>query len=129
MNFSLKTIIDTSAEKIYTAWLSSDGHTKMTGGAATISDIVGASFTVWEGYIEGKNIALEPNKRIVQSWRSSQFEKHEQDSELEIVFNEIDGRTEITLTHTKLPESGDHYRHGWDEHYFQPMKRYFENDN
>ncbi len=125
MEFTLKTIINTTAEKIYTTWLNSEGHTKMTGGAAIISDKIGDDFTAWDGYIEGKNIELEPNKRILQSWRTSQFLEQEHDSQLEILLNEIDGQTELTLIHTNVPESGAHYIKGWDESYFQPMKAYF----
>jgi len=125
MEFTLKTKFDATAKEIYTAWLSSDGHTNMTGGDATVTDKVGATFTAWDGYIEGKNIELEPFKRILQSWRTSQFEENEDDSQIEILLKEFEGQTELTLIHTNLPESGDHYRKGWDEHYFQPMKAYF----
>ena len=38
MEFTLKTKIDATAKQIYIAWLSSEGHTKMTGGIANISD-------------------------------------------------------------------------------------------
>jgi len=125
MEFTLKTKIDATAKQIYIAWLSSDGHTNMTGGTATISDIIGANFTAWDGYIEGQNIELEPFNRILQSWRTSQFEKDEEDSQIEILLNEINGQTELTLIHTNVPESGEHYIKGWDNHYFQPMKNYF----
>lgn len=125
MEFKLKTIINATAEQIYTAWLSSKGHTDMTGGEAFISDEVGAKFTAWDGYIEGKNLELKPNDRILQSWRTSQFEPHEQDSQIEIILNETDGQTELILNHTNVPESGEHYIQGWDNHYFQPMKAYF----
>ena len=125
MEFTLKTVIPATAEKIYKTWLSSEGHTKMTGATAIVSDRVGEKFTAWDGYIEGVNIALETNKRILQSWRTSQFEDEEQDSQLEIVLKEVKGQTEITLAHSKLPESGAHYQKGWDDHYFQPMKDYF----
>ena len=125
MEFTLKTKIKASAKEIYTSWLSSEGHTKMTGGAATVSDTIGDRFTAWDGYIEGKNIALEPYKRIVQSWRTSQFEGKEEDSQIEILLNEADGETELTLIHSNVPESGEHYIQGWDDHYFQPMKDYF----
>ena len=107
MEFTLKTKIDTSAEKIYSSWLSSEGHSKMTGGMANISDKIGDNFTAWDGYIEGKNIELEPYKRILQSWRTSQFLENEQDSQLEILLNEVDGQTELTLIHTNVPESGE----------------------
>ena len=125
MEFTIKTKIKATAIEIYTSWLSSVGHTKMTGGMASISDKIGDSFTAWDGYIKGKNIALEPNRMIVQSWRTSDFEEKEVDSQIEIVLNEVDGETDVTLIHTNLPESGAHYKKGWDDHYFQPMKAYF----
>ncbi len=125
MEFTLKTKIAAPAKQIYSAWLSNEGHTDMTGGTAIISDKIGDSFTAWDGYIEGKNIELEPYKRILQSWRTSQFEAHEEDSQIEILLNEADGLTELTLIHTDVPESGEHYIKGWENHYFQPMKEYF----
>lgn len=72
MEFTLKTKIDATAEQIYRAWLSSDGHTNMTGSIANVSDKIGDNFTAWGGYIEGENIDLEPFNRILQSWRTSQ---------------------------------------------------------
>ena len=129
MKFKLKTTIHTTAENIYTTWLNSEGHTNMTGGVASISDKIGAKFTAWDGYIEGTNIELESNKRILQSWRTSEFEEHEEDSQVEILLNEIDGRTELTLIHTNVPQSGKQYKEGWNNHYFQPMKVYFSQLN
>ncbi|MFK8036962.1 MAG: SRPBCC domain-containing protein [Crocinitomicaceae bacterium] len=127
MEFTLKTTIKASAKDIYVAWMSSDGHTKMTGGEAEISDEIEADFTAWDGYIEGKNIALEPYKRIVQSWRTHDFEDSDENSQIEILLNEMDNGTELTLIHTGLSESGGHYKKGWDDSYFKPMKDYFHN--
>lgn len=125
MTFTLKTRIYTSAKEIYEHWLSSEGHANMTGAAATISNTIGSHFTAWDGYIEGKNIELESNKRILQSWRTTQFEEQEEDSQVEILFTEIDDATEITLIHSNLSEDGEHYKKGWEDFYFQPMKDYF----
>jgi len=125
MEFILKTSFNTTAKKIYETWLSSEGHTKMTGGSAIISDKIRDEFTAWDGYIEGKNIDLEPNKRIFQTWRTSQFNETEEDSQIEVLLNEVDGKTELTLTHTNLSESGEHYKQGWEDHYFEPMREYF----
>jgi len=126
MEFTLKTTIRATAKQIYKSWLSTQGHTKMTGGTAFVSDKIGDTFKVWNGYITGANIELKPYSRIVQSWRSSNFEDHETDSQIEVTLNEGDGETELTLTHTNVPDSGEHYIKGWDEHYFEPMKKYFE---
>jgi activator of HSP90 ATPase len=125
MKFTLKTTINARAEQIYQAWLSSEGHTKMTGGSASITDKVGDNFSAWDGYIEGVNIAIEPFNRIFQSWRTTEFEKEEKDSLVEILLSENLGLTELTLIHSNLPESGEHYIKGWENHYFQPMKDYF----
>ncbi|PCJ95262.1 MAG: hypothetical protein COA50_08595 [Flavobacteriaceae bacterium] len=127
MEFTLITNFPASAKKIYKAWLSTQGHTKMTLGTAFTSDKVGDPFSAWDGYINGKNVELVPYTKIVQSWRSSQFEEHEEDSQIEILLKELDGKTELTLTHSKVPESGEHYKKGWDNHYFKPMKVYFQN--
>ena len=125
MEFTLKTVIKASMTEIFNTWLSSSGHTKMTGGEAVFSDKIGERFTAWDGYIEGTNIHLEPYRRIVQSWRTSDFEKEDQDSQIEILLREVDEGTELTLIHTNLPESGEHFKKGWDDHYFQPMKLFF----
>jgi activator of HSP90 ATPase len=129
MQFTLKTTIKASAKEIYSAWLSSEGHTNMTGGKANVSDKIGGNFTAWDGYIWGKNISLESNYKIIQSWRSSQFVASEEDSIIEVILNETNDETEVTLIHSNVPESGEHYKKGWDEHYFQPMKLYFSNKN
>ena len=126
MEFILKTKIKATAKQIYKSWLSTQGHTKMTGSTAFISDRVGDKFTVGDGFIKGDNLVLEPYSRIVQSWRSTDFKDDEEDSQIEITLLETDDETELTLTHRNVPEEGTYYIEGWEEHYFQPMKKYFE---
>ena len=59
--------------EIYSAMLSGPKHTKMTGSKATGSTKVGGKFTAWDGYISGRNIELEENKRILQEWQTSEW--------------------------------------------------------
>jgi activator of HSP90 ATPase len=125
MQFTLKTHIPASPEAIYIAWLSSATHAAMTGGAAEATENVGDAFTAWDGYIEGKNMALEPHNRIVQSWRTSEFSDAEADSQIEILLEAVEGGTELTLIHTNVPPHGEQYIQGWENHYFTPMKAYF----
>ena len=125
MEFTIKTTINASAQEIYSAWLSSNGHSKMTGGKAIASNQIGDTFSAWDGYISGKNLLLEVNKRIIQSWRTSEFEENEADSQIEIRLSETGGKTQITLIHSNLSDSGEHYKKGWGVHYFQPMKLFF----
>lgn len=122
---TLKTILSATPEAIFTTWLSSEGHSAMTGSNAEISDKVGAEFTAWDGYISGTNILLEPFWHIIQSWRTTEFPDNDPDSHLEILLQETEGGTEITLIHTQLPEHGEQYRQGWINFYFDPMETYF----
>src|SRR5487761_1506869 len=74
LDFKVSDVIPATPRAIYDAWLDSHGHAGMTGGQpASCSTAVGGTFTVWNGFITGKNLALEPGKRIVQSWRTTRF--------------------------------------------------------
>ena len=115
-----------TTQEIYSAWLSSQLHTKMTGGEAHCSDKVGCSFTAWDDYISGKNLELFENKKIVQSWRTSEFSQDDEDSILTIQLNEVKEGTELILTHKNIPKGQTQYKQGWIDHYFVPMKEFFK---
>jgi uncharacterized protein YndB with AHSA1/START domain len=124
-HFEVSEEIPASPQQVYHAWLDSDQHSAMTGGEAIASDLVGDSFTAWDGYIEGKNVELDKGSRIVQHWRTSEFEDGDEDSLLEIEFKASRDNTLVTIRHSNLPEHGMQYKMGWVENYFIPMKAYF----
>ncbi len=126
MEFEVSTIVPRPPQEVYDAWLDSKQHSKMTGAKAKVSNKVGETFVAWDGYITGKNLILEPGKRIVQAWRTSEFADDEEDSQIEIIFKEVKEGTKLTLRHTKLPPHGEIYEQGWVDSYFNPMKDYFE---
>jgi activator of HSP90 ATPase len=125
VSFELSELIPATPDEIYDAWLSSEGHSKMTGGAAEVSNSVGGGFEVWDGYIQGKNVELIPTSRIVQEWRTTEFEDSDEDSLLEIVLASSGEGTLITIRHSNLPDHGMQYKQGWIDAYFVPMKAYF----
>ncbi|MFN0213442.1 MAG: SRPBCC domain-containing protein [Saprospiraceae bacterium] len=122
---TISDIFPTSPEALYTAWLDSDSHSAMTGGDAIVSADLGASFSAWDGYISGKNIELEPGKRILQSWRTTEFDSKDADSMLEILLEPLPEGTKLTLTHQGIPEGQPDYAQGWEDYYFKPMREYF----
>ena len=126
VQFEVSTLIKAPTEKLYNAWLDSNEHARMTGGSAQVSAEVGAEFSAWDGYISGRNLELEPGNRILQAWRTSEFNESDPDSSLEILFEQQGDATRITLRHSGLPEHGMQYEQGWVDNYFEPMKRYFE---
>ena len=99
----------------------------MTGSLARTSAVVGEAFEAWDGYIQGKNLELEPSTRILQLWRTSEFEDSDKDSLLEILFESEANGTMVTIRHSGLPDHGMQYQQGWIDAYFNPMKEYFKN--
>lgn len=121
----ISAVFPASVEMLYTAWLSSRGHSALTGSKAEVDHQIGGKFTAWDGYISGTTVELENFKRIVQKWRSTDFPEGSPDSRLEVRFEEVEGGTEITLIHTGLPEgTEDETLKGWKDYYFKPMKKF-----
>jgi activator of HSP90 ATPase len=123
--FEVSALIPVSPDVLYDAWLDSSKHSEMTGAPAHVSDLQGGNFDAWDGYIQGKNLELELPNRIVQSWRTVEFDEGEQDSLLEIKFEDHPEGTLITIRHSRLPDHGDQYKQGWVDNYFEPMQTYF----
>lgn len=118
-------------DDIYECWLDSTYHGEMTGAAAEIDPVVGGKHSAWDGYIWGVTLELATNERIVQSWRTADFAEDDEDSRLELLFesNGAEGTT-LTLIHTNIPDGqGEDYLQGWEDHYFEPMRIYFEEES
>ncbi len=125
-NIRLVTILPATPEDLYDAWLSSLGHTAMTGAPATTEARVGARHTAWDGYISGEHVELEPGRRILQTWRTTEFPETSPDSLLEIVLTSDGDGTRLTLIQNGIPDGqGEKYHEGWQDHYFAPMHAHF----
>ena len=121
--FTLTVTLPVQPQRIYKAWLSTKGHTEMTGSPAKVDGRAGGDFTAWDGYIWGTFLELEKNRRILQSWRTSEFPKETDDSRVEVLLEDANGGTKLTLIHTDIPEGqADEYKQGWEDFYFKPMK-------
>ncbi len=125
-SISLSTTLPATPHAVYEAWLSSAGHTAMSGGKAETSAEVGATFTAWGGYIQGQNVELEADHHIVQRWRTRDFPADAPDSQLEITLTAVPEGTRLDLTHREIPSGqGVRYHGGWQDRYFTPMAAYF----
>ncbi len=87
----------------------------------------GASWSTYFVRIpKGKNLELERPNRLLQSWRTSDFEQNDTDSRLEILFEKDGDGTRVTLVHTDIPEGqGKNYESGGVDSYIDPMDRFF----
>ena len=87
--FTLIETFKAKPEEIYRAWLSTDGHTAMTGSPANVDGRVNGQFTAWAGYIWGMFLELKENRRILQTWRTSEFPEDAPDSRLELLLEAV----------------------------------------
>ncbi len=125
-NIRLIALLPAPPEQVYDTWLSSLGHASMTGSPATSEPHVGGRHTAWDGYISGEHVELEAGRRILQTWRTTEFPEGAPDSLLEIVFTRDTYGTRLTLIQNGIPDGhGEKYYDGWQEHYFAPMRAHF----
>src|SRR5260221_6448827 len=126
IEFELTAFVPAAPQDVYDAWLSSEGHSAMTGGGAVIDPTVGGAFTAWDGYIDGTTLELEPPRRIVQTWRTTSFTEEDEDSRIEVVLEPEGEGTRLTLRHTNVPDGHTGYEDGgWKRSYFDPMAAHF----
>jgi len=125
-DYQLSVILPAQPVTVYRAWMSSEGHTAMTGATATVDPRKGGAFTAWDGYIAGRTVSLEPGQRIVQTWRTSEFADSDPDSEITVLLEPVEGGCLLTLLHFNVPDGQVGYEQGgWQESYFDPMTEYF----
>lgn len=115
-----------SPRQVYEAVMDSKTHAKFTGGRAVISRKVGGLFSIFDGYAQGTNMALVPGKKIVQSWRASDWPKGHY-SKITFALRKVPAGTRLTFTHNGVPDR--HYastKQGWIDFYWTPMKEMLE---
>ena len=125
IEFEVSGLIPATPQEVFTAWLDSKEHSLMTASPSLVSAVVGETFEAGDGYIQGRNLELHPPHRILQSWRTTEFDSTDKDSRLEIMFTPADTATKVTIRHSDLPDDGLKYKQGWIDFYFVPMTAYF----
>jgi len=111
---------------VYEALMDSKKHTAFTGAPAKVSRAVGGPFTAHGAHLEGINVALTKNKRIVQAWRATNWPKgHYSIVTFDLKPTKIG--TLLDFTHVGIPahrvKSIDF---GWKNYYWTPLKAALE---
>ena len=107
---------------VYEALMDSKKHSKFTGSQASISRKVGGKISVYDGDIEGVNLELVPDIKIVQAWRYSDWPEGHY-SRATFTFAEVAAGTRLSFTQTGVPlEFLDDIAQGWRDYYWAPMK-------
>ncbi|HVY21224.1 MAG TPA: SRPBCC domain-containing protein [Bauldia sp.] len=125
--FTVSTVLPASPRVVYDTWLDSRGHGAMTGTKAKATTKVGGKWSATDAYCWGENLELVPGRKIVQSWRSADFEDGDADSKISVTLKPAPGGTKLILLHSAIPDSQKDggYKEGWVDYYFDPMQAYF----
>jgi activator of HSP90 ATPase len=114
----------TTPERIYQVLLDAKQFAACSGLPAEIQPQAGGTFKLFDGQIEGRNVELLPNKRIVEAWRPASWPA----GEYSIARFELVARgsgTRVILDHVGFSaDKQEHLASGWQDHYWGPLHKY-----
>ena len=113
---------------LYATYLDPEKHAAFTGGGpATIAATVGSDWSAFDGRIHGRVLALTPDRLIVQSWRSFEWQDDDLDSILVLSFSPEAAGTRLELTQANVPEAVyENLVAGWPTRYWNPWRAYLD---
>jgi activator of HSP90 ATPase len=109
---------------IYGTLMDGKRHGALSGQPAKVSARVGGKWSVGHD-LEGKNVRLTKDKRIVQTWRANGWPKGVY-SKATFALAKAPGGTRITFTQTGVPsEAYTEIATGWRSYYWGPLRKAF----
>jgi activator of HSP90 ATPase len=109
---------------IYGTLMDSQRHGALSGQPAKVSTRVGGKWSVGHD-LEGKNLKLTKDKRIVQTWRANGWPKGTY-SKATFALSKAASGTRITFTQTGVPsEAYKEISSGWKAYYWAPLRKQF----
>lgn len=124
MDFTYKLNITADPEEVFTALTNPFQIELWSGYPADMKAEKGYEFSLWEGDIAGVNLDIIPNRLLLQEWF---FGETETPSIVKLVLKKHGAETEVTLTHTHIPEEVfDEITEGWKTYYLGSIKDMLE---
>lgn len=91
---------------------------------AEISTEAGGAFSLFGGYITGRQLELVPTERIVQAWRARSWDAGSY-SVAKFVLVEEGSGTKIVFDHGGFPKGqAKHLTIGWKTNYWEPLEKF-----
>lgn len=89
-----------------------------------ISPVAGGAFSLFGGYVTGRNIELVSNKRIVQAWRAASWDPGVYSiAKFELVAQ--GSNTKLIFDQAGFPQSdAGHLVPGWHDNYWNPLAQF-----
>jgi len=119
-------VFKVAPHEVYEALLDQEKHAQFTDSKVKINRRVGGDFSIFGGEIHGVTLELVPDRKIVQSWRYSDWPIGNY-SVVTFELKEIEGGTRLVFTQTDIPEYRfEDIKEGWKEYYWKALKAYFK---
>ena len=118
-------------ERVYQLLTDSAQFAAATERSAKIAATEGGAFSIFGGYIQGRQIELVPDKHIVQTWRGIDWAPGAHSIVRFTLTPERNG-TRLLVDHDAYPEGPSPMYPSWHEHlsanwpvfYFEPLAKY-----
>lgn len=116
---------------LYSAFLDSRDLSRMVLAPASISPVIGGEFTMFNGGVQGSISELEPDTKIVEKWRFSQWDEGVF-STLELSFTACgSGKCKLVVKQTGIPHTDKHGNgeqdqlvlRGWTDKFFIGLEK------
>ena len=114
--------------ELYAMYLDPVRHAAFTGGGPVeIAAVEGSAWRAFDGRIHGRILALSPGRRIVQSWRSFEWEDGDPDAVLVLAFRPAGIGAMVELAQVDVPPRlSETLKSGWPARYWDPWRAYLE---
>ena len=114
--------------EVFELLMDSKKHSMFTGSKAQISREVGGKFSAYDGGLNGTNLEIEKDKKIVQSWRCEmEGWTEEYYSKATFLLKKTKNGTKLEFTQTGVPDQAyKDISEGWKEYYWKKMKKMLE---
>lgn len=107
-----------SAGRLFDLYMDPEQHKAATGGPAEIEPEIGGRFSALGG-LTGRNLAIEPPRLIVQTWRAEVWRDEDPDSVLILTFANTSLGARVQLVQANVPDHAyQTIDDGWRRHYW-----------
>ena len=109
--------------KVYRLLVDAAQFAAFTGAPATGEETEGARFTGFGGYVSGRHLELQPDRRVVQAWRGQNWAEGVYSIARFELKSEGEG-TRLIFDHDAFPaEQEVHLAAGWHANYWEKIAK------
>lgn len=125
--FTLTWIIYATPAEVYTALSDAEKIKTWSGEDAIFNAEVNGEYEMFGGWVKGKVLAAEPEKKLSFSWKPKEWSPKTMPSLVTCLLEADPAGTRLTLIHSDFPglEESESHKSGWVDNVFEPLNDYF----